>query len=533
MHNPPLLSIQDLIVDFQVEDTQQHGKAQLRALAGVSFDMAHGETLALVGESGSGKSVASLAIMGLLPKENASIVGGEIRFQGEDLCNKSEKQRRKLRGREIAMIFQNPMTSLNPVQKVKHQIAEVLTLHKNLTEKAAQTQALQQLLEVGMTDLSRVAESYPHQLSGGQQQRVMIAMALACEPKLMIADEPTTALDVTIQKQVLELIAQLQKKHQMALLFITHDLALVRQIAQNVVVLRQGKVREYGTTEAIFNQPQDQYTRALMACRPPASGRPENLPVIEDFMDEEKDKVQTAKPIVSSTVLTANTKMTGRLLEVEKLNTWLGKDSWLGNHRRNHAVKAVSFTLNRGETLGIVGESGSGKTTLGLSLLRLYPTMGKIMMGDQDILMLSKRDFMPYRKRMQVIFQNALSSLNPRFTVGDVLTEPLRVHNIGGDRHARQAIALKWLDRVGLPKSAWNRYPHEFSGGQCQRIAIARSLTLNPEMLICDESVSALDVSIQAQILNLLRELQQSLGLSYLFICGHNLNAVLLALIIA
>lgn len=518
-----LLSVDNLSVDFQLED----GKT-FRALHGMNFDINDGEIVALVGESGSGKSVASLAVMGLLQKEIARVASGSIFFQGCDLLTMREEERRAIRGRDIAMIFQDPMTSLNPVHPIKKQIAEMLALHKSMTGALAMSRVLDLLNEVGMLDPERIANAYPHQLSGGQQQRVMIAMALSCEPQLIIADEPTTALDVTIQKQVLELMVSLQKKHRMAILFITHDLALVKQLAQRVVVLRHGRVRERGRVEAIFSSPQDSYTKALLACRPPREGRPDHLPVIADFMSEDNLEHKpitslTAKP--SSNFFPSHITDETPLMEVVSINTWLGKNSYFGGRRRAHIVKDVSFTLKRGETLGVVGESGSGKTTLGLSLLRLKPAKGEVRMDEKNLLMLSEKDFLPYRRRLQIIFQNPLSSLNPRFTVGDVLTEPLRVHGIGDNALARQKIALRLLDQVGLPATSWNRYPHEFSGGQCQRIAIARSLTLNPEILICDESVSALDVSIQAQILNLLRDLQKELGLSYLFI-SHDLNVV-------
>lgn len=525
--NPqPLLSVTHLSVDFRLEN----GKS-LRALERLNLSVNDGEVVALVGESGSGKSVCSLAIMGLL--QQAHIAEGEIFFRGQNLLTMSENKRRAIRGRDITMVFQDPMTSLNPVHRVGNQIAESLALHRQLFGSAAQKEVISLLTEVGMTDPLRIAQAYPHQISGGQQQRVMLALSLACQPKILIADEPTTALDVTIQKQVLELIVQLQKKHHMAVLFITHDLALVRQIAHRVVVLRQGKLREEGSVQAIFNHPQDAYTQALLACRPPKETRPYRLPTINDFMkNDEGIIVPTATSnLVEVSPLHASpspAKNASVLLEGRNINTWLGRDSWLSGQRRSHIVHDVSFSLKEGETLGIVGESGSGKTTLGMTIMRLIPDSnisGSLFFNGVDLLALSESAFLPYRRQIQIIFQNPLATLNPRMTVGSILTEPLSLHRKDLSSADRESLARDLLNQVGLSANAWNRYPHEFSGGQCQRIAIARCLTLNPKILICDESVSALDVSIQAQTLNLLRDLQEQYALSYLFI-SHDLSVV-------
>jgi peptide/nickel transport system ATP-binding protein len=520
----PLLSVKNLSVSFRLEDG-----SEFQALRQIHFNLPENKVLALVGESGSGKSVAALALMGLLPKETSRIhADSSIVFAGQNLLHLPETERRKMRGRDMAMIFQDPMTSLNPVHKVKHQIAETLILHQAMGKSQALLRALELLHEVGMQDPASIAESYPHQMSGGQQQRVMIAMALACRPKLMIADEPTTALDVTIQKQVLELMISLQATHRMALLFITHDLALVQQFADHLVVMRQGEIREQGEAHTIFQQPKDAYTRALLDCRPPHQGRPKRLSVIQDFLPESSAIGGSSPAPINPDRHEQESLWASEaepLLIAKQINTWLGKDSFFSNRKRTHIVRDVSFVLRRGKTLGIVGESGSGKTTLGLSLLRLFPSQGELWLEGKDLFSIPMPAFMPYRKRMQIIFQNPLASLNPRFTIGEVLMEPMRIHAIGNNAKVRQEKAMRLLDQVGLPRSAWNRYPHEFSGGQCQRIAIARCLTLNPEILICDESVSALDVSIQSQILNLLKDLQDAYQLSYLFI-SHDLNIV-------
>jgi peptide/nickel transport system ATP-binding protein len=510
-----LLSVRNLVVNFRQEDGEK-----FNAIKGVSFDIPKNRTVALVGESGSGKSVTSMAIMQLLPPNNTEISpDSQILFEGKNLLGLSASELRKMRGKDIAMIFQEPMSSLNPVFTVGDQVAETLMLHAGLGRRAAAKRAVELLFEVGLPNPSEKAKAYPHQLSGGQQQRVMIAMAIACEPKLLIADEPTTALDVTIQKQILQLIAELQKKHGMSVLFITHDLGLVGEFAHDVVVMRHGEIRETGTVEQIFDSPKDSYTKALLACRPHLDHRPERLAVIDDFLTsggyvEPADRVRGYK------------KDDEIVLEVEGLGKAFESREGLFGKKVFHAAKDVSFKLARGKTLGIVGESGSGKTTVGLTLVRLHQaTSGQALFNGKDLFAMSAREFNEYKRRIQIIFQNPYASLNPRFTVEQILTEPMQLHGIGSSAMDRIKLARELLDKVGLPATALAKYPHEFSGGQRQRIAIARCLTMKPEILICDESVSALDVSVQAQVLNLLQDLQDEFKLSYLFI-SHDLAVV-------
>jgi peptide/nickel transport system ATP-binding protein len=390
-----------------------------------------------------------------------------------------------------------------------------------MNAKQARARTLALLDEVGIPDPAARIDAYPSQMSGGQQQRVMIAMAIACEPKLLIADEPTTALDVTIQKQILDLIAALQKKHAMSVLFITHDLALVGDIAEHVIVMRQGEVREQGPARQVFAQPADDYTKALLHCRPRLDQRPLRLPVIDDFMQG-----RAGKEIALEQRARGYAAGEAPLLVVNNLSKSFFIREGLFGKREFKAVKDVSFTLPRGKTLGVVGESGSGKTTVGLTLLRLHQaTGGSAMFEGRDLIAMPEREYLPYKRRIQIIFQNPYASLNPRFTVGQILLEPMRIHRIGGGERERTAMAMELLEKVGLPAQAFHRYPHEFSGGQRQRIAIARCLTLKPEILVCDESVSALDVSVQAQVLNLLQDLQDEYGMSYIFI-SHDLAVV-------
>jgi peptide/nickel transport system ATP-binding protein len=510
-----LLSVRDLKVAFRLEDG-----GRFEALKGINFDIPRNRTVALVGESGSGKSVTSMAIMRLLPEFGCEIdPASEILFEGKNLLKATTGEIRSLRGRDITMIFQEPMTSLNPVFTVGDQIAETLIVHAGLGRAAAAARAVELLREVGLPEPEKRARAYPHQLSGGQQQRVMIAIAVACEPKLLIADEPTTALDVTIQKQILELLANLQKKHGMSVLFITHDLGVVGEFADEVIVMRHGVIREQGSSRQVFEAPQDAYTRALMACRPALAHRPERLAVIDDFLQPEPyvlppDRARGYAPEDRT------------VLDVQDLCVNFDIREGLFRKRKFEAVKNVSFKLAKGRTLGIVGESGSGKTTVGLTLMRLrQAASGKALFDGKDILAMNPREFKDYKRRIQIIFQNPYASLNPRFTVGSILTEPLRLHGIGSNQAEREKIVRELLDRVGLPSRAMGKYAHEFSGGQRQRIAIARCLTLKPEILICDESVSALDVSVQAQVLNLLQDLQDEFKLSYLFI-SHDLAVV-------
>jgi peptide/nickel transport system ATP-binding protein len=511
----PLVSVRNLRVAFRLD---KH--TTFEAVKGISFDIPRDSTVALVGESGSGKSVTSLAMLGLLPPEN-SIVGpaSEILYGGRNLVTLPIGELRKLRGADISMIFQEPMTSLNPVFTVGWQLEEVLRLHMGMTGRAARKRAVDVLREVGIPEPERRIDAFPSQLSGGQQQRVMIAMAIACEPKLLIADEPTTALDVTIQKQILDLIAALQKRHQMSVLFITHDLAVVGEIADYVVVMRNGEIREQGPAKAVFETPQDTYTKALLLCRPQLERRPRRLPVIDDFihgagpkqMEDRKRGVRPSDPIV---------------LDVKNLGKSFYSREGLFGKREFKAVQNVSFQLPKGKTLGLVGESGSGKTTVGLTLMRLHEaTTGEAIFEGRDLLSMSTSDFMQYKRRIQIIFQNPYASLNPRFTVGQIIVEPMQIHGIGASAQERTDMAFELLNKVGLSEVSFYKYPHEFSGGQRQRIAIARCLTMKPDILICDESVSALDVSVQAQVLNLLQDLQDEYGLSYIFI-SHDLAVV-------
>ncbi|MDA3557930.1 ABC transporter ATP-binding protein [Acinetobacter sp. AOR15_HL] len=522
--NAPLLHVKNLRVSFKGEDKQY-----IETVKGISFDIPANTTVALVGESGSGKSVTSLATMGLLPVGQSKIDDqSKIIFEGKDLLSLSRKDMRKICGKDIAMIFQEPMSSLNPVFTVGNQIAEVLCLHMGLNRKQARQRVLELLKEVGIPSPETKINAYPNQLSGGQQQRVMIAMAIACEPKLLIADEPTTALDVTIQKQIIDLLESLRKRRQMSMLFITHDLALVGEIADKVIVMRHGEIREQGAAEQVLEQPKDVYTRALLYCRPQISQRPYRLPVTSDFMCQE-DNILVEKSFDASEIPQRKRGLNGDeqiILEVKDLKKSFYSRKGLFGKEEFQAVKGVSFKLAKGKTLGLVGESGSGKTTVGLLLMRLHEASGgQAFIEGKDILSLTEKQFAKYQRKIQIIFQNPYASLNPRFTIGQILLEPMQIHGIGKDDAERKQIALGLLERVNLPEQAYYRYPHEFSGGQRQRIAIARCLTLKPEILICDESVSALDVSVQAQVLNLLQDLQDEFGLSYIFI-SHDLSVV-------
>ena len=507
-----LLSIRDQKVSFRLGE---RGAVTLApAVSGVSFDIPEHTTVALVGESGSGKSVTAMSILNLLP-DNARR-SGVIEYHGRDLLQASLSELQALRGKEIACVFQDPMTSLNPVFNVGQQLAEPLQRHMGLSRRAALERAQALLAEVGIPEPQRRLASYPHELSGGQQQRVMIAMALACEPKLLIADEPTTALDVTIQRQILELIARLQERHRMSVLFISHDLGVVGEIADHVVVMRQGVVREQGPVARIFQAPRDAYTKALLACRPSLANTGARLPVIDDHI-EGKAPTRQAKPKDSGAPV---------VLQVSSLAKSFFLREGLFGKREFKAVRNVNFQLRRGHTLGVVGESGSGKTTMGLTLLRLHePTAGEVLFDGRNLLTLSDSERQAMRRRIQIVFQNPYASLNPRFTIGQTLVEPMTIHAIGANQDERERRARALLAQVGLDDSAFGKYPHEFSGGQRQRIAIARCLTLEPEVLVLDEAVSALDVSVQAQVLNLLKDLQDDLGLAYVFI-SHDLAVV-------
>ena len=512
-----LLSIQDLRVAFRMG--RVNGVVQrAEAVKGISFDIAENRTVALVGESGSGKSVSAMSILNLLP-DNAER-SGKILWQGKDLLKTPLHELQHLRGKDIACVFQDPMTSLNPVFTVGDQLVEPLVKHMHLSRRAALERAEQCLVEVGMPEPKRRLSAYPHELTGGQQQRVMIAMALACEPKLLIADEPTTALDVTIQRQILELVAELQRKHRMSVLFISHDLGVVGEIAHEVLVMRHGILREQGLVADIFAAPKDAYTQALLACRPSLTANPARLRVIDDHIAG-RDTAPEAKPKDPNAPV---------IIEVKALSKSFWIKEGLFGRREFKAVSNVNFQLRRGHTLGVVGESGSGKTTMGLTLLRLHepgtgPIAGEVLFDGRNLLTLTDKERQPIRRRIQVVFQNPYASLNPRFTIGQTLVEPMAIHGIGADTGAREARARALLEKVGLDDRAFGKYPHEFSGGQRQRVAIARALTLSPEVLVLDEAVSALDVSVQAQVLNLLKDLQDELGLSYIFI-SHDLAVV-------
>jgi peptide/nickel transport system ATP-binding protein len=510
-----LVSVRDLRVSFRL------GKHKVvEAVRGVSFAVPENSTVALVGESGSGKSVSAMSIVRLLPENAIVDPASRIEFGGADLLSAPIERLRRIRGKDITVVFQEPMSSLNPVFTVGMQIGEVLRLHMSLSARQARDRVVELLTEVGMPEPKARLDAYPHELSGGQQQRVMIAMAIACEPKLLIADEPTTALDVTVQRQILELIARLQDRHRMSVLFISHDLGVVGEIADRVVVMREGTVRETGPVEAIFSDPRDPYTRALLACRPRLDAKPKRLPVIDDFM------AGGGQPIVAGGNRVARPQEDRPLIEAKGLSKIYRLKTGLLQRKTIAAVQEASFALWRGRTLGVVGESGSGKTTIGMLLLRLVEaSTGEVMFGGTDLLRLSEAQMMAYRRRIQVIFQNPYASLNPRFTVGQILTEPMKIHRIGAGDDERFEKAVALARRVGLPADSIHKYPHEFSGGQRQRIAIARCLSMQPEVLICDESVSALDVSVQATVLNLLLDLQDEFGMSYLFI-SHDLAVV-------
>lgn len=525
MTAPALLQVENLRVSFKNEEKQY-----IETVKGISFSIPVNTTVALVGESGSGKSVTSLATMGLLPTESSQIaLDSKILFEGQNLLDLTRREMRKKCGKDIAMIFQEPMSSLNPVFTVGSQIAEILQLHLGMSRKQARARALELLIEVGIPSPETKIDAYPGQLSGGQQQRVMIAMAIACKPKLLIADEPTTALDVTIQKQILELLESLRKKHHMSMLFITHDLALVGEIADQVIVMRHGQIREQGWVKDVLEHPQDVYTKALLHCRPQLSKRPMRLPMISDFMQQKGDDYIETHTLDVDQLQQRTRGLTGQeeiILDVRDLKKSFFSRKGLFGKDEFQAVKGVTFQLAKGKTLGLVGESGSGKTTIGLLLMRLQEaTGGKALFQGRDLLSMTEKEFAQYQRKIQIIFQNPYASLNPRFTVGQILMEPMQVHGIGADDIERKQMALDLLERVSLPAQAFYRYPHEFSGGQRQRIAIARCLTLKPEILICDESVSALDVSVQAQVLNLLQDLQDEFGLSYIFI-SHDLSVV-------
>jgi len=516
-----ILEIKNLTIEFKTEDET------VQAVKNLNLTIPKGKTVGLVGESGSGKSVTSLAVMGLIPNPPGSIAeGGEILFNGEDLTKVSQERLRKLRGNKIAMIFQEPMTSLNPVFTVGNQIDEVLMLHQDMNKVDSRKRTIELFEEVGIPTPEESVNKYPHQMSGGQKQRVMIAMAMACEPELLICDEPTTALDVTIQKQVLELMFDLQGKHGMSMLFITHDLAVIADIADEVAVMFRGDLVEQNTTKALFENPKHPYTKGLLACRPSLKENPTRLLTVDDFLNAKEDIDVSALEMKKPRPIDETENPV--LLEVKGFNKHFPIKGGIFGRTVDwfKAVDDVNLTVRKGRTLGLVGESGCGKTTLGRSILRLIePTAGEVIYDGINVTGLNKVDMRKIRERMQIIFQDPYSSLNPRMTIGDIVTEPMVIHGIGGTKKERYDHAAELLEKVGLKGDHLNRYPHEFSGGQRQRICIARALSLKPEFIICDESVSALDVSVQAQVLNLLQDLQDELGLTYIFI-SHDLSVV-------
>jgi peptide/nickel transport system ATP-binding protein len=535
-----LLEVKNLVTQFKSETEF------VKAVNDISFTLHKGETIGIVGESGSGKSVTSLSVMQLIPNPPGKITGGEIIYhtkdnQQIDLVQIEKEDMRKYRGNEIAMIFQEPMTSLNPVMTCGEQVKEAILLHRKISKQEAHEKTIALFNEVQLPTPELLFERYPHQLSGGQKQRVMIAMAISCEPNVLIADEPTTALDVTVQKTILELMQKLQQQYNMGILFITHDLGVIAELADQVVVMYKGKIVEQGPVLDIFSNPKHPYTKSLLACRPPLDFRVKRLPVVSDFMTRDDNGLITevqknVSDALKSAIISPEERRASqkelyqreKLLEIKNVKTWFPTQRSLFGKVLGYskAVDDVSFDVYEGETLGLVGESGCGKTSLGRTILKLTEaTEGTILYKGKDILKLSENEFRQFRKNMQIIFQDPYSSLNPRLTIGHAIEEPMRVHGIFNSNEERKNRVLELLKRVGLEAKHYHRYPHEFSGGQRQRICIARALALNPKFIICDESVSALDVSVQAQVLNLLNELKQEFKFTYIFI-SHDLSVV-------
>lgn len=535
-----LLEVTNLVTEFRTE------QAVVKAVNDVSFSVKKGRTLGIVGESGSGKSVTSLSVMRLIPNPPGRITGGKVLFHEQgavtDLLTLPEDSMRTYRGNKIAMIFQEPMTSLNPVFTCGDQIIEAIRLHQKVSTAEATERTLALLKEVQLPRPEHMMRSYPHQLSGGQKQRVMIAMAMSCNPALLIADEPTTALDVTVQATILDLMRDLQRKHAMSMMFITHDLGVIAEIADDVIVMYKGKIVETGTVQQIFEDPQHPYTKGLLACRPRLDKKLRILPTVRDFMDEREDGSIVER--MSATVEAAVDGLEITQAEIDDRNTRLAVEQPLLDVRNLEvhfpiksglfgrtsgfvkAVDDITFDVKPGETLGLVGESGCGKTTTGRAILRLVePTGGSVMFNGHDVRALNDGQLMRMRRDFQIIFQDPYSSLNPRLSVGSAVTEVMRVHNIGENEADRKDRVLYLLDKVNLLPRHFSNYPHEFSGGQRQRICIARALALQPKLLICDESVSALDVSVQAQVLNLLVQLRDEFKLTYIFI-SHDLSVV-------
>ena len=535
-----LLEFKNLVTEFHTEGTT------VKAVNGVSFTLNKGETIGIVGESGSGKSVTSLSAMRLIPSPPGIISGGEIIFHqndgtATDLLKISEEEMRKFRGNDIAMIFQEPMTSLNPVFTCGDQVMEAIILHQKLNKKDAKDLTIKLFEEVQLPTPERIFSTYPHQISGGQKQRVMIAMAMSCQPSVLIADEPTTALDVTVQKTILQLMQNLQKEHDMGIMFITHDLGVIAELADKVVVMYKGNIVEQGNVWDIFTNPKHPYTKGLLACRPPLDKRYTFLPTVSDFMkiDENGEIIDNGISVADFTkdLAIPESERTARqkelfakepILQIKNLKTYFPiKNGFFGGVSGHvKAVDNITFDVYPGETLGLVGESGCGKTTCGRTIIRLEePTEGEMIYKGKDIAKMNADELRIFRKDVQIIFQDPYSSLNPRMTIGNAIMEPMQVHGILENDEQRKKRVEELLARVSLDPAHFYRYPHEFSGGQRQRIGIARALAVNPKFIICDESVSALDVSVQAQVLNLLNELKEEFGLTYIFI-SHDLSVV-------
>ena len=541
MNKETVLKVEDLKVEFKTEDSI------VNAVKNISFEIRKGETVGIVGESGSGKSVTSLSVMGLIPKPHGKISNGSILFKGQDLTKVSDDDIRKIRGNDISMIFQEPMTSLNPVYRCGDQVVEAIRIHQKMSKKEAIALTIELFEKVQLPDPQRIFKAYPHEISGGQKQRVMIAMAMSCNPEILIADEPTTALDVTVQKTILDLMQQLKDERDMAIMFITHDLGVIAEIADRVIVMYHGNIVEEGTVQEIFQKPQHPYTKGLLACRPPLDKRLRSLPIVDDFISKNEEGAfeDTIRPFehIASVERAHKAREISKdqhskrlealykkepVLQVKGLKTFFPtKKNLFGKVLENvKAVNDVSFDVYPGETLGLVGESGCGKTTLGRTILRLIePTGGDILYKGRNLAHLSTTEMREMRKEIQIIFQDPYSSLNPRLTIGSAIMEPMQVHGVLANDTERKAKVEELLKKVNLKPEHFNRYPHEFSGGQRQRICIARALALNPKFIICDESVSALDVSVQAQVLNLLNKLKEDFGFTYIFI-SHDLSVV-------
>jgi peptide/nickel transport system ATP-binding protein len=510
-----ILTVNDLSISFGDNEVIHH----------ISYHVNQNEILGIVGESGSGKSVSSLAILGLLPKKISKITSGSILFDNQDLTILSSKAFQTIRGKKIAMIFQEPMSSLNPSMTCGKQVQEILLQHENLSKTQAEQETLSLFEQVKLPYPARVYDAYPHEISGGQKQRVMIAMAIACKPDILIADEPTTALDVTVQRNIIELLKDLQAKTKMSIIFITHDLALISEIANRVLVMYKGNIVEQGSVTDIFKAPQHTYTKALINSRPSLTTRLKVLPTIQDYLNDSvsKEVITSEERKLNHDTLYSKPPLL-EVINVEK--EYISKSGWFSKPTTFKAVNNVSFKLYEGETLGLVGESGCGKSTLGNAILQLdKATAGKILYKGTDITKLSKTDIRNLRKDIQIIFQDPYSSLNPRIPIGEAIMEPMKVHKLYNSNKERKDKVLEILNRVGLSSDYFNRYPHEFSGGQRQRIGIARTIALQPKLIVCDESVSALDISVQAQVLNLLNELKATFGFTYIFI-SHDLAVV-------